>query len=173
MVSTMRRRSRWLALLAGLTLATAALAPAADAKPAGSAHFVQANYIAEVANLGLKAVQRIEGSTNALGAVVFGYYEHTSITGSDDFSASNASKATIESIRFFTFDSGAPAAEIFGQECWYAGQFAGTCGAYHVIVSDGGPVGQPDTFCGGPDLPEPAEDPCYWWDVTSGNVAIY
>jgi hypothetical protein len=155
-----------------LVLAMASVIPVA-AKPATSAHFVQGNYIAEVSGLGLKAVQRLEGTTDALGRVVFGYYEHTSITGSVEFPASNASKATIESIRFFRAESGAPAAEIFGQECWYAGDFAGTCSAYHVIVSDGGPVGQPDTFCGGPDLPEPAEDPCFSWDVTSGNIAIY
>jgi len=162
------RRHRWLAAVGALALATATLVPAVAAKPAPSAHVVQANYIAEIPDLGLKAVQRIEGTTNALGQVVFGYYDHTAITGHADLG-----KATIESIRFFTIESGAPAAEIFGQECWYAGQFVGSCSAYHVIVSDGGPVGQPDTFCGGPDLPEPAEDPCYSWDITAGNVAIY
>jgi hypothetical protein len=172
MSATIGRR-RWLTFVAALALAAMTVVPAVAAKPATSAHVVQGNYIADLPDLGLRAVQRLEGTTDALGRVVFGYYEHTSITGSEDFDAANASKATVTSIRFFTSESGAPAAELFGQECWYAGDFVGTCSAYHVIVSDGGSVGQPDTFCGGPDLPDTDDDPCYSWDVTSGNIAIY
>lgn len=153
-----------------LVLAMSSVVPAAAAKPATSAHFVTGNYIAE--GFGMRAVQRFEGRTDALGRVVFGYYEHTQITGPDVPPANgDASKATVESIRFFTLESGAPAAELFGTECWYLGAAAGYCGAYHIIVSDGDPVGQPDTFCGGPDIADP--DPCFTWVVVSGNVAIY
>lgn len=172
MQSMTLRRAVALATAGVLILAMSSVVPAAAARPAQSAHFVMGSYTAAYsANADLTAIQRYEITTDALGRVVFGYYEHTTLTSGDW-----ASKATVESVRFFTATSGAAAAEFVGMECTVAGTGApyGECGRYHIIVSDGAPVGQPDTFCGGPATdPDPANWPCFSWNLTSGNIAIY
>jgi len=117
-------------------------------------------------------VFRFEVRTNASGSLQFGYYQTTGLT---DKWPSKASLATVDKVRFFKAASGAPAAEFSGQECGFPvlNQSA-PCGPYHVIVTDGASIGQPDTFCGNPiTRPSDLSVCTYVFDVSDGDISIY
>jgi hypothetical protein len=112
------------------------------------------------------------------GALWSGYYTFDGMTG---YNAGARSQATVDTIRFFTAASGAPAAEFTGWECLLAKAPAGadpigTCSHYRIIVTDGASKGLADTFCGGKaDVTNPI-DPMYCpysFKVEKGDIRIY
>jgi len=164
-------------LIVALTavLLVLSLVPLAAARKDPPPRHVDGNFIGEAANDPTwTAMDLFEVHAGATGAVEFGYYQSQSMTGPVDLAPAQM-QATVETVRFFTAETGAPAAEFTGQECILSvpaanpgGLTAGTCHWYHIIVTDGAPVGQPDTFCGAWF----SED-CWTWNVVSGNVRIY
>jgi hypothetical protein len=110
----------------------------------------------------------VRASSNS--RVEFGYYQFE-MTTAQTGELPNRSQATVESVRFFKAASGAPAAEFSGHECALAAPNAadiGKCPWYHIIVTDGASIHEPDTFCGGP-----SKDVCYEWFPTYGDIRIY
>ena len=113
------------------------------------------------------------------GALRFGYYT-TTLTAPAEW-AGTRTQGTVDTLRFFTAASGAPAAEFTSWECLLAkGAGAtdplGTCDHYRIIVTDGASVGLADTFCGGKaDVSDPNQpDYCpYVWSVEKGDIRIY
>jgi hypothetical protein len=124
------------------------------------------------------AMGRIQVDATATGALRDGRYEFSTMTGAY---AGYQTQGTVDTVRFFTATTGAPAAEITGWECLLAAGVEGTdplgnCGHYRVIVTDGASKGLPDTFCGGDaDVTSPT-DPMYCpyvWNVDKGNIRIW
>jgi len=126
------------------------------------------------------AMFRLEVDATATGALRDGSYEFDAMTGSDDI-AGGQSRGTVDTVRFFTAASGAPAVEITGWECLLAKAPAGTdpigtCTHYRVIVTDGASKGLADTFCGGHADVTAVDDPLYCpyvWKVDKGNIRIW
>jgi len=126
------------------------------------------------------AMFRIQVDATATGAVRDGTYEFNAMTGPDAW-AGNQSQGTVDTVRFFTATSGAPAAEITGWECLLDREPAGpdpvgTCVHYRVIVTDGASKGLADTFCGGhADFTSPTHEKyCpYVWKVDKGDIRIW
>jgi hypothetical protein len=124
------------------------------------------------------AMGRLQVDATATGALRDGSYEFSSMTGAY---AGTQTQGTVDTVRFFTAASGAPAAEITGWECLLAKAPAGTdpvgtCIHYRVIVTDGASKGLTDTFCGGKADVTAVTDPLYCpyvWKVDKGNIRIW
>jgi hypothetical protein len=111
-----------------------------------------------------------EVRASSTSRVEFGYYQ-TELMRAPAGVLPSRTQATVRTIRFFKTASGAPAAEFTGRECYLAAAdstLVGTCPWYHIIVTDGSPVGLPDTFCGAGD---PSQ--CFSWTPTYGNIRIW
>jgi hypothetical protein len=114
------------------------------------------------------------------GSLRSGVYTQTVMTGSD-FWTGNRTQMTVDTLRFFTAASGAPAAEITGWECVLAKGVTdpnpiGSCGHSRIIVTDGASKGVPDTLCGGSaDVTDPANSQyCpFVFSVTKGDIRIW
>jgi hypothetical protein len=107
---------------------------------------------------------------NATGRAEFGYYQTEWMKGPAD-QLPYRTQATVRTVRFFKAGSGAPAAEFTGRECFLAAAdpaLVGTCPWYHIIVTDGGSLREPDTFCGAQVATE-----CHVWNLTYGDIRIY
>jgi hypothetical protein len=114
---------------------------------------VAGTFVGSVAAPAGTAMFRLEVEATATGALRDGVYEFSAMTGPDAW-AGNQTQGTVDTVRFFTAASGAPAAEITGWECLLAKAPAdtsplGNCAHYRVIVTDGASKGLADTFCGG------------------------
>jgi hypothetical protein len=141
---------------------------------------VAGTFIGSNADPALTAMYRIQVDATATGALRDGVYESNGMGGPDEPSH-NHTRGTVDTVRFFTATSGAPAAEITGWECLLDRDPAGpdpvgTCIHYRVIVTDGASKGLADTFCGGSaDVTSPT-DPMYCpyvWNVDKGNIRIW
>ena len=111
-----------------------------------------------------------EVRASAASRVEFGYYQNERMKGPAG-EMPWRSQATVETVRFFKAASGAPAAELTGHECALASSVSalvGTCPWYHIIVTDGASIHQPDTFCGAQVKTE-----CHAWTPTYGDIRIY
>ncbi len=136
-----------------------------------------ANFIGHVGDPGWTAMFDFEAAVGPTGTPQSGEYRVDGMTGPN---GPWASQGTVDTIRFFTAASGAPAVEITGWECLIAKTThpdpVGTCGHYRVIVTDGASKGLADTFCGGAaDVADPT-DPKYCpyvWNVDKGDIRIY
>ncbi len=161
-------------VLATGALLVAALVPAASAATTPVVRNVAGNVIVQLqADHSVMGVFRFEVRTTASGSVQFGYYQTTGLT--NWIPGNEGSLATVDAVRFFKAASGAPAAELSGQECGFpVANPATPCGPYHVIVTDGASIHQPDTFCGNP-ITQPGDwNLCtYRFDVYDGDIAIY
>ncbi len=123
---------------------------------------------------------RLQVDATATGALRDGYYESSSMTG-DDAWAGNQTRGTVDTVRFFTATSGAPAAEITGWECLLVAGPAssdplGNCSHYRVIVTDGASKGLTDTFCGGHADVTAVNDRMYCpyvFHVDKGDIRIW
>ena len=144
------------------------------------AHHVAGNFIGSVGNAAFTSMYLFQVDAAPGGALESGYYTSEAMTGPPEWAPSRT-QATVDTIRFFTAASGAPAAELTGWECLLARAPAGTglvgtCGHYRVIVTDGSSIGVKDTFCGGKaDVTDP-NDPMYCpyvWSVDKGDIRIY
>ena len=160
-------------VLTTAALLVAALVPAASAATTPVARNVAANIIVQFQpDHSVMGVFRFEVRTTASGSVQFGYYQTSGLTANWP---GTGSLATVDAVRFFKAASGAPAAELSGQECGFPVTNPATpCGPYHVIVTDGASIHQPDTFCGNP-ITKPGDwNLCtYRFDVYDGDIAIY
>ena len=141
---------------------------------------VAGTFVGSVAAPAGTAMFRLEVEATAIGALRDGVYEFAGMTGPDAW-AGNQTKGTVDTVRFFTAASGAPAAEITGWECLLAKAPAGTdpvgtCIHYRVIVTDGASKGLTDTFCGGKADVTAVNDPLYCpyvWKVDKGDIRIW
>jgi hypothetical protein len=141
---------------------------------------VAGTFIGSVTSPAGTAMFRLEVDATATGALLDGSYESAGMTGADAW-AGNQTRATVDTVRFFTAASGAPAAEITGWECLLVAGPAstdpvGTCANYRVIVTDGASKGLADTFCGGHAEVTTVSDPMYCpytWNVDKGNIRIW
>jgi hypothetical protein len=141
---------------------------------------VAGTFIGSVASPAGTAMFRLEVDATAAGALLDGVYEFEAMTGPDAWAGSRT-RATVDTVRFFTAASGAPAAEVTGWECVLAKAPAGTdpvgtCSHYRVIVTDGASKGLADTFCGGKADVTAVNDPLYCpyvWKVDKGNIRIW
>jgi len=141
---------------------------------------VAGTFVGSVAAPAGTAMFRLEVEATATGALRDGVYEFAGMTGPDAW-AGNQTKGTVDTVRFFTAASGAPAAEITGWECLLAKAPAGTdpvgtCIHYRVIVTDGASKGLTDTFCGGKADVTAVNDPLYCpyvWKVDKGDIRIW
>jgi hypothetical protein len=141
---------------------------------------VAGTFIGSVSDPAGTAMFRLRVDATATGALRDGSYEFNGMTGPDAW-AGNQTRGTVDTVRFFTATSGAPAAEITGWECLLvAGPAAadppGTCIHYRVIVTDGASKGLADTFCGGNADVTDVHDPLYCpyvWKVDKGNIRIW
>ena len=164
---------RRLMTLAAAALLVAALVPIASAATTPLASNVAGNIIVGVhGDHSTMGVFRFEVRTTASGGVQFGYYQTDTLTG---IWPAAREVATVDAVRFFTAASGAPAAEFSGQDCGIPVANAATpCSPYHVIVTDGASIQQPDTFCGNPITQSSDWNLCtYRFDVLDGDIAIY
>jgi hypothetical protein len=141
---------------------------------------VAGNFVGSAGSPVVTAMFLFQVDTSAAGALQAGYYTFNAMTGAAD-GAGARSQATVDTVRFFTAASGAPAAEFTGWECLLAKTPAGpdpvgTCGHYRIIVTDGSSIGGTDTFCGGKaDVTDPS-DPLYCpyvWSVDKGDIRIF
>jgi hypothetical protein len=121
-----------------------------------------------------------EVNAGPTGALQSGWYTTNNTGGPAEWLGSRT-QATVDTIRFFTAASGAPAAEFTGWECLLTRAPAGpdpigTCGHYRIIVTDGASVGLADTFCGGKaDVTDPSQ-PLYCpyvYKIDKGDIRIY
>jgi hypothetical protein len=141
---------------------------------------VAGTFIGSVTSPAGTAMFRLEVDATATGALLDGSYESAGYSGPDAW-AGNQTRGTVDTVRFFTAASGAPAAEITGWECLLiAGPAStdpvGTCANYRVIVTDGASKGLADTFCGGHAEVTTISDPLYCpyvWKVDKGNIRIW
>jgi hypothetical protein len=141
---------------------------------------VAGTFIGSVADPAGTAMFRLEVEATATGALRDGVYESAGMTGPDAW-AGNRTQGTVDTVRFFTAASEAPAAEITGWECLLAKAPAGTdpvgnCIHYRVIVTDGASKGLADTFCGGKADVTAVNDPLYCpyvWKVDKGDIRIW
>jgi hypothetical protein len=141
---------------------------------------VAGTFIGSVSDPAGTAMFRLEVDATATGALLDGSYESAGYTGPDAW-AGNQTRGTVDTVRFFTAASGAPAAEITGWECLLVAGPAstdpvGTCANYRVIVTDGSSKGLADTFCGGHAEVTTVSDPMYCpytWNVDKGNIRIW
>jgi hypothetical protein len=141
---------------------------------------VAGTFIGSVASPSGTAMFRLEVDATATGALLDGSYEFSAMTGTGDW-AGVQTQGTVDTVRFFTATSGAPAAEITGWECLLVAGPAstdpvGTCTNYRVIVTDGASKGLADTFCGGHAEVTTVSDPMYCpytWNVDKGNIRIW
>ena len=159
------RRSLVMAAAAMLVLASVPLVSAAN--PAPPRH-VEASFAA----LGdpYSGIHLFEVRASAGSRVEFGYYQLEMMKGPAG-EMPWRSQATVETVRFFKAASGAPAAELTGHECALDAPnpaSVGTCPWYHIIVTDGASIHQPDTFCGAQVKTE-----CHAWTPTYGDIRIW
>ena len=148
--------------------------------PAVTARHVAGNFVGSAGDPVINGMMLFEVNAGSTGALQSGYYTFNAMTGPADW-AGNRTQATVDTIRFFTAASGAPAAEFTGWECVLAKALAGpdpvgTCGHYRIIVTDGASRGLADTFCGGKaDVTDPSNALyCpYVWKVEKGDIRIY
>jgi hypothetical protein len=141
---------------------------------------VAGTFITSASDPAITAMFRLQVDATAGGALLDGVYESAAMTGPDRF-AGNQTQGTVDTVRFFTAASGAPAAEITGWECILAKAPADTnpvgfCGHYRVIVTDGASKGLADTFCGGHADVTAVNDPRYCpyvAQVDKGNIRIW
>ena len=141
---------------------------------------VAGTFVGSVTGPAGTAMFRFQVDATATGALRDGSYEFAAMTGPDAW-AGNQTQGTVDTVRFFTAASGAPAAEITGWECLLAKAPAGTdpvgtCGHYRVIVTDGASKGLTDTFCGGHADVTAVNDPRYCpyvWRVDKGDIRIW
>lgn len=141
---------------------------------------VAGNFVGSTGSPVLTAMFLFEVNAGSTGALQSGYYTFNGMTGSTDWTGTRT-QATVDTIRFFTAASGAPAAEFTGWECLLAkgptlADPVGSCSHYRIIVTDGASVRQADTFCGGKaDVTDPnAPLYCpYVWKVDKGDIRIY
>jgi hypothetical protein len=147
---------------------------------AAAARHVAGNFVGSAGDPVISGMMLFEVKAGPTGALQSGYYTFNAMTGPADW-AGNRTQATVDTIRFFTAASGAPAAEFTGWECVLAKALAapdpvGTCGHYRIIVTDGASLGLADTFCGGKaDVTDPSNALyCpYVWKVEKGDIRIY
>jgi hypothetical protein len=148
--------------------------------PAGTSRHVAGNFVGSTGSPVLTAMFLIEVNAGPTGALPTGYYTFNGMTGSTDWIGTRT-QATVDTIRFFTAASGAPAAEFTGWECLLAkgptlADPVGSCSHYRIIVTDGASLGLADTFCGGKaDVTDP-NDPLYCpyiWKVEKGDIRIF
>ena len=124
------------------------------------------------------AMGRLQVDATASGALRDGVFEFSFMTGA---LAGTQTQGTVDTVRFFTATTGAPAAEVTGWECLLAKAPAdtsplGNCAHYRVIVTDGASKGLADTFCGGLADVTAVNDPRYCphvWKVDKGNIRIW
>jgi len=141
---------------------------------------VAGTFIGSVAGPAGTAMFRLQVEATAAGALRDGLYEFEAMTGPDTW-VGTRTRATVDTVRFFTASSGAPAAEVTGWECILAKGTdplvgVGTCSHYRVIVTDGASKGLTDTFCGGRADVTAVNDPLYCpyvWQVDKGNIRIW
>ncbi len=141
---------------------------------------VAGTFIGSYADPALTAMYRLQVDATATGALRDGVYESNGMGGPGE-PAHNHTRGTVDTVRFFTATSGAPAAEITGWECLLDRDPAGTdpvgtCWHYRVIVTDGASKGLTDTFCGGHADVTAVNDPRYCpyvWQVDKGNIRIW
>ena len=141
---------------------------------------VAGTFINSLADPAATGMIRLQADATATGALRDGYYEMVTMTGPDAW-AGNQTRGTVDTVRFFTATSGAPAAEITGWECLVVAGPAstdvpGTCIHYRVIVTDGASKGLADTFCGGKADVTVVTDPLYCpyvWKVDKGDIRIW
>ena len=146
---------------------------------AASRH-VAGNFVGTSGDPVITAMFLFEVNAGPTAALQSGYYTFNAMTGPADWAGART-QATVDTIRFFTAGSGAPAAEFTGWECLLAKAPAapdpvGTCSHYRIIVTDGASLGLADTFCGGKaDVTDPnAPLYCpYVWKVDKGDIRIY
>jgi hypothetical protein len=148
--------------------------------PAASSRHVAGNFVGSVGDPVITAMFLMEISAGPAGALQSGYYTLNVMTGPAEY-AGNRTQATVDTVRFFSAASGAPAAEFTGWECVLVKaptgpDPVGTCFHYRIIVTDGASLGLADTFCGGKaDVTDP-NDPLYCpyvWKVEKGDIRIY
>jgi hypothetical protein len=133
-----------------------------------------------VADSSLTAIVRIQVDATATGALRDGYIEGSWLTGPADL-VGIETRATVDTVRFFTATSGAHAGEITGWNCIVAAGPAsvepvGTCTHYRQIVTDGASKGLADTTCRGNADVTVVTDPMYCpyiWNVDKGNIRIW
>ncbi len=141
---------------------------------------VAGTFIGSYTDPALTAMYRLQVDATATGALRDGVYESNGMGGPADPSH-NHTRGTVDTVRFFTAASGAPAAEITGWECLLDRDPAGpdpvgTCVHYRVIVTDGASKGLTDTFCGGHADVTAVNDPRYCpyvWQVDKGDIRIW
>jgi hypothetical protein len=141
---------------------------------------VAGTFITSASDPAITAMFRLQVDATAGGALLDGVYEFESMTGPATWAGSRT-RATVDTVRFFTAASGAPAAEFTGWECLLAKAPADTnpvgfCGHYRVIVTDGASKGLTDTFCGGKADVTAVNDPLYCpyvWKVDKGDIRIW
>jgi hypothetical protein len=141
---------------------------------------VAGNFVGSAGSPVVTGMMLFEVNAAPTGALQSGYYTFNSMSGLAEW-VGNRSQATVDTIRFFTAASGAPAAEFTGWECLLAKAPAapdsvGTCGHYRIIVTDGASRGLADTFCGGKADVTDANDGLYCpyvWKVEKGDIRIY
>ena len=141
---------------------------------------VAGSFIGSVSAPAGTAMFRLQVDATATGALRYGSYEFNAMTGAGAWVGSQT-QGTVDTVRFFTAASGAPAAEITGWECLLVAGPAstdtpGTCSHYRVIVTDGASKGLTDTFCGGKADVTALNDPMYCpyvWKVDKGNIRIW
>lgn len=148
--------------------------------PAVASRHVAGNFVGSAGIPAITAMFLIDAKAGPTGGLQSGQYRFNAMTGPAEW-AGSATQATVDTIRFFSAASGAPAVEFTGWECVLAKAPAapdpvGTCSHYRIIVSDGAPLGLADTFCGGKaDVTDP-NDPLYCpyvWKVEKGDIRIY
>lgn len=148
--------------------------------PTAAARHVAGNFVGTTGSPVLTAMFLFDVDAAPTGALQSGSYTFNGMTGSTDWIGART-QATVDTIRFFTAASGAPAAEFTGWECLLAkaptgADPVGTCSHYRIIVTDGASRGLSDTFCGGKaDVIDPSA-PLYCpyvWTVDKGDIRIY
>jgi len=145
--------------------------------PTGTSRHVAGNFVGSVADPVINAMFLFEVNAGPTGALQSGYYTFNGMGATAGW-GTNRSQATVDTIRFFTAASGAPAAEFTGWECLLATTdgVVGTCSHYRIIATDGASVGLADTFCGGKADTTDPNDPLYCpyvWKVDKGDIRIH